>query len=73
MLPLGNSKKNFLALLLIVQGERNMNEWNHCTNEECKYKNRCKKYLYVNDKVTNKFYLKKYNPETCGEFKKGEK
>lgn len=50
-----------------------MKDWDHCTNESCKYKNRCKKYLYINDKVTNKFYLKKYNPETCGEFKEEEK
>ena len=50
-----------------------MEDMTHCTNEECKHKYNCKRYKYINDKVSNSFFLKKYNPETCGEFKKGEK
>lgn len=48
----------------IVKGEgKTMNEY--CANDKCKYKYKCKIYHYVNEKVTNKFYLKKYNPEDC--------
>lgn len=50
-----------------------MEDMTHCTNEECKHKYNCKRYKYINDKVSNSFFLKKYNPETCGEFKKEEK
>lgn len=53
------------TLYQIVKGEgKTMNEY--CINDECKNKNKCPIHHYINKKVTtNKFFWKKYNPETC--------
>ena len=48
----------------IVKGEgKPMNEY--CVNDKCKNKYKCPIYHYVNEKVTNEFYLKKYSPKDC--------
>lgn len=58
------SKTPVDTMYQIVKGEgKTMNEY--CANDKCKYKYKCKIYHYVNEKVTNEFYLKKYNPENC--------
>ena len=52
------------TLYQIVKGDKKMNEY--CINDECRHKNKCPIYHYINKKVTtNKFFWAKYNPETC--------
>lgn len=44
----------------------------YCNNEKCPFKNKCKKYVYLNEKVVSKFWKVVKDPKNCGEVN-GEK
>lgn len=37
----------------------------YCNNNTCKKRYKCPIYTFLNEKISNKFFLKKYNPEDC--------
>ncbi len=38
----------------------------YCNNENCPYKNKCPKYVYINKKITSEFWLVIKDPKECG-------
>ncbi len=45
----------------------------YCNNEKCSYKNKCRKYVYLNEKVVSEYWRVVKDHESCGECNDGEK